>query len=445
MTSLRKVLIVNTADRGGGAEQVAATLLDGFESLGTETWLAVGAKRSQDPRVLPVYQHPRVDYSRPRRRAAARAVELGRAVDRRLGREDLAHWSTAALLTLAGSPPDLVLCVNLHGGYFDLRELACLSRRVPVVLRLADSWLFTGHCAVPPGCGRWEHGCGSCPDLATPPAVRRDLTAYNWRRKRRLLAGARVHVTTPSRWLMDRARRSLLAPAIVGSRVVPNPIDTAVFAPGSRDAARAELGLDPGAAVLAFVSNLGATNPHKDFATLRRAVSRLTGAPEPGRALELLVVGAEAPEERPAPGLRVRHLPYERSRRRMAAVYRAADVYVHAARDESFCLTAAEALACGTPVVASASGGLTEVVDHARTGLVVAPGDDARLARGVDELLGDPARRERMGRLGGATVRRRYGGDRPVGELHAWCEEIAARGAAPAPHARVPQAVAAPA
>jgi glycosyltransferase involved in cell wall biosynthesis len=420
--SLGRVLIVNTADRGGGAERVSMDLLDGFARLGTETWLAVGDKRTDHPRVVPVYTGANGGLGGRARRGA---VEARRRIDRRLGLEDLAHWSTRDLLELTGAPPDLVICNNLHGGYFDLRELPGLSRRLPVVLRLADSWAFTGHCAVPPGCSRWEHGCGSCPDLATPPAVRRDLTAHNWRRKRRILAGARLHVVAPSRWLADRARRSLLAPAIVSSRVVPNGIDLSAFRPGPREPARAELGLDPDAAVLVFVSNLGAANPHKDFPTLRRMLERLAGGGT-RRPLELVVAGGGAPDEEPAPGVRIRHLPYIDSDDRLATVYRAADLYVHAAPAETFCLAAAEALACGTPVVAAAAGGLAEVVEHERTGVVVGAGDDTGAAAAVEALLADPDRRARMGALAAETARGRFGRERAVHDLHAWCTELVA-------------------
>jgi glycosyltransferase involved in cell wall biosynthesis len=396
-------------------------MLEGLRGLGVEAWLAVGVKRTDHPHVVPVHANARGGLGARARRGA---VEARRRIDRGLGLEDLAHWSTRDLLELTDTPPDLVICNNLHGGYFDLRELPRLSRRIPLVLRLADSWTFTGHCAVPSGCSRWEHGCGSCPDLATPPAIRRDLTAYNWRRKRRILSGARLHVVAPSRWLVARAQRGLLASAIVSTRVIPNGVDLATFTPGSRASARAELGLDPDAHVLAYVSNLGAANPHKDFATLRRMVGRL--ARNSSRPLELIVAGAAASDETPAPGARIRHLPYIESGERLAAVYRAADLYVHAAAAETFCLAAAEALACGTPVVMAASGGPEEVIDQDRTGLVLAPGDDAAAAGAVSALLADPDRRARMGALAAATARTRFGRDQAVGELHAWCEELVA-------------------
>ncbi|MDX6698808.1 MAG: hypothetical protein QOE65_2205 [Solirubrobacteraceae bacterium] len=420
-----KAVIVNTADVGGGAERMAMTLLDGFEALGTETWLAVGDKRTDHPRVMPFYLSPHLDYrphARPARRAA---LAVRRGLTRRLGHEDFDHPYTHRLLELTGTAPDVVLCKNLHGGYFDLRALGPLARRVPVVLSLADSWIFTGHCAVPSGCSRWERGCGSCPDLALPPAVRRDATAGNWRRKQRMLAGAGVFALAPSRWIEERARRSLLAPAVRDWRVVANGIDLGVFAPGSRREARRDLGLDPDRHVALFVANLGAASGIKDFATVRAAVRRL--AEEAGRELDLLVVGGGPEIEPVGGGVRIRRVGFQAQPEAMARLYRAADVHVHSAREETFGLAAAEAMACGIPVVSASSGGIEEVVRHDRTGVLVAPGDSAALASALGGLLDDDARRARLGAAAAADAARRFDSRRMVSETHAWCVEAAER------------------
>jgi glycosyltransferase involved in cell wall biosynthesis len=423
--------VVNTADRAGGADRVARDVLNGFPELGTETSLAVAEKHTDDPRVIPFDRSPHVDY-RPYTSTRSRfLLEARRTIHRAVGLEDFNHPYSHHLLELTGSSPDLVFCNNLHGEYFDLRVLPGLSRRLPVVLRLADNWTFTGHCATPLGCTRWETGCGSCPDLTIPPLVERDATAFNWRRKRRILSRARLFVVTPSHWLLERARRSLLAPAIDAAAVVPNGIDLDTFRPEGPVEDRRALGIDPDAKLLLFVCNRGITNPAKDFPTLRAALELLS---REGRdeQLELLVVGRRAPRERLGERVRIQHLPYIASPRDLAALYRAADLYVHSSPEEGFCGTAAEALACGTPVVAAAGGGTAEVVEHGRTGVVTPPGRPDELAAGIGSLILDDRLRARMAEAAADSAHRRFDRRRMVAALHAWCVE-AHRNFAPDP------------
>jgi glycosyltransferase involved in cell wall biosynthesis len=408
MADLRKAVIVNTSDAGGGAERVSMDLLNGFDSLGTEAWLAVAQKRTNHPRVVTFYASPEVDYSpaHPIRRARLRAR---RRLDERIGLEDFNHPYTRHVIDLTGSRPDVLLCNNLHGGYFDLRQLPWLSLRVPIVLRLADGWLFTGHCAVPGNCERWRTGCGRCPDLAAPPSIARDATRINWQRKRWIYARSRVFVTAPSRWMLDRARKSILAPAIAGARVIPNGVDLEIFRPDGAAWTR------PAVPRLVFAANGGAANPNKDFATVRAAARKLDGP------LELVSVGGTARVEDLGGGVRIRHEP-KLPPDRLADLYRSAVAYVHASAEESFGLTAAEALACGTPVAAASAGGISEVIEDGLTGFVHPPGDADGLAASLQRLLNGDGVRERMGAV--AVERRsRLDRGRMAREMHSLCTE----------------------
>jgi D-inositol-3-phosphate glycosyltransferase len=80
----------------------------------------------------------------------------------------------------------------------------------------------------------------------------------------------------------------------------------------------------------------------------------------------------------------------------LSTYYRAADACLVPSRSESFGLVALEAAACGTPVVASAVGGLTTLVDHGRTGFLVDSGDPAAYAAAVRRVVDEPLAAERM-------------------------------------------------
>ena len=99
--------------------------------------------------------------------------------------------------------------------------------------------------------------------------------------------------------------------------------------------------------------------------------------------------------------------------------YRSAAVLVVPSIDEGLGLVAAEGLLCETPVVAFRSGGLTDVVEHERTGFLVSPGDHGALASAIGRVLAHPeeaARLARAGRISALSafspevVARRYSG-----------------------------------
>jgi glycosyltransferase involved in cell wall biosynthesis len=420
---LKKVLIVNTADSGGGAERVSMAVLDGFLELGLDAWLLVGNKTGDHSRVVPFHASPFFDYRPHDTASAMEANERRRRLDASAGLEDFNYPYSHHISELTGSAPDLVLCHNLHGGYFDLRALRGLSARVPVALRLFDTWLQAGHCAYSLGCDRWLAGCGQCPDLTIQPAISRDASHINLLRKKGVFHASRVFFSAETRWMLDRAQRSVLAPAALCWKHIPGGVDLRTFFPGSAVEARQELGLDPDGKLLLYVANEGVSNRYKDFATVRRALERLR-AGSPGGPITLLVVGSSAPDHEVGPGVTIRQVGYVASRPRLAAFYRAADIMVHSAIEETFGNVVAEAMACGTPVVAASGGGVVELIDHGRTGLVLPPGHTDRLAEALAELLDAPRRCTEMGAAAASAARHRFDSRVMIRNLYSWCTEI---------------------
>jgi glycosyltransferase involved in cell wall biosynthesis len=439
-----RILQVSTYDTIGGAERVAWNLSQIYRERGLGSWLAVGHKLGTDPHVLPVPNgegvakwarlwrgvEARLESAEERRQLAPTArrfahvvAEPRRALDQYRGIEDFRFPGTWQLLSLTGRAPDIVHCHNLHGGYFDLRALPWLSARVPVVLTLHDAWLLSGHCAHSFDCERWRTGCGHCPDLTIDPAIRRDATAHNWRRKREIFQNSRLYVATPSRWLMRKVEDSMLATGIVERRVIPNGVDLAVFRPSDGRASRAALGISDEALVILFAATAIRRNMWKDYATVQEAVGRASEALS-GRPVVFLALGEDAPPERIGQA-EVRFL--SRPDPEFAATcYAAADVYVHAARADTFPNTILEALACGTPVVATAVGGIPEQVEDGRTGLLVPLGDARALADGLTDLLSDTHLRQRMGRCGVEEARIRFDVQRQASDYLEWYSELVA-------------------
>lgn len=175
--------------------------------------------------------------------------------------------------------------------------------------------------------------------------------------------------------------------------VVHPGVDLTTFTPGDRLAARAALGLDAGAHIVAFV---GRIQPLKAPDVLLRAAALLPD-------VQVLIAGGPSGSGLATPdnlvklaaelGItdRVTFLPPQ-SRDSLVQVYRAADIVAVPSYSESFGLVAVEAQACGTPVVAAAVGGLPVAVRDGVTGALVDGHDPDDWARTLgDVLAADPA------------------------------------------------------
>lgn len=192
--------------------------------------------------------------------------------------------------------------------------------------------------------------------------------------------------------------------------VIPPGVDHSVFTPGPAGRVRRHwrVGDDP---VLLVV---GRIQPLKG---VDLAVRTLAALDHP-RA-HLVVVGGPSGAEGEAELTRLRRLVHDlglsdrvrfeppQAHEALAAYYRDADVVLVPSRSESFGLVALEAAACGTPVVATAVGGLRSVITHGASGYIADDRDPQTFAGYVAEILGD-ADRAAMLRTRAAQESRRY-------------------------------------
>ena len=169
--------------------------------------------------------------------------------------------------------------------------------------------------------------------------------------------------------------------------VIPNGVDTAMFRDAQPDQGfTADLGLALGTFLFGF---LGRFMPQKGFATIIQALSIMESAGQ-ARAYRLAALGSGDYLEwygklarQGGVEHRIAFLPF---RRDVAGVYRALDAVVMPSRWEAYGLVAAEALCCGTPLVASNCVGLREVVADTPA-LVVPPEDPQALARAMTAAM----------------------------------------------------------
>lgn len=105
----------------------------------------------------------------------------------------------------------------------------------------------------------------------------------------------------------------------------------------------------------------------------------------------------------------------------------AADLGLFTSDSESFCLSILEAMAFGRPSVSTSVGGIPEVIDQGRSGLLVPSGAPADMAQAVASLIADPELRDRLGRAAQEKARAEFSADRIVSRYEAFYRAVQAR------------------
>jgi glycosyltransferase involved in cell wall biosynthesis len=378
-----KVVLIHAADSGGGAERSTLFLHLTLLKMGHDSRLYVGYKNTDAPGVHEI----------ERRRAFPGIMRMCQWLENNLGWQHLYSPGFRKLKKVIDPDTDILHIHSIwgSGGFADVGALPALSRRFPTIITLREQWLTTGHCSYSYDCDRFQNGCGRCPDLTIAPAISRDGTRFNFIRKRVAVRRSRVHITTVSNWM----RQMALASPIMARKeisVIYNGVDDSIFSPGSQGEARKALGIPEGRFVV-LIAGQSIEGIHRGEA--QHAIKAINHYKDE-RILPLLV-GRSAhlvAETLSVPSI---VLPFQESPEAMAKCYQAADVTAVCSEVESFGRIAAESQACGTPVIAFATGGLPEVVKHGVGGLVVPKGDIGALMAAMKYLLENPSELKRMG------------------------------------------------
>ena len=207
-------------------------------------------------------------------------------------------------------------------------------------------------------------------------------------------------VTTPSAWLARATHETLGVPPTVAIEVIPNFVDAERFRP----AGLAPRPL-PAAPVVVHVSNF---RPVKRVPDVVEVFARLR-AERPAR---LRLVG-DGPDRAEVAALAARlgvaaDVEFLGERVDLPAVLREADLFLLPSETESFGLAALEAMASGVPVVASAVGGLPEVIPDGEVGFLCRLGDVEAMAAAAHRLFDDGALHARLSAAARRLAETRY-------------------------------------
>lgn len=279
------------------------------------------------------------------------------------------YWSKAETLRLCAMledfTPDAVHLHVLHGNCVHLPTLFdwLHRRKVSVVVTLHDCWWFTGRCVYPTlyGCDGYTGGCAGCPakrDVC--PSWFFDRAAKMLRDKKRWLLGCgNLSIVAVSDWVARQAEASFLRSANI--RRIYNWVDTDVFKPSDCSELRRSMGFGSKKVVLGVASKWEERKGLKDLCALAERL------PEDYR----LVIVGQIPPSFNLPRS-ITHIPATDSVGELAQLYGMAEVFVNPSKMETFGLTTAEAMACGTPSVVYDVTACPELIGDG-TGAAVSP------------------------------------------------------------------------
>lgn len=302
----------------------------------------------------------------------------------------------AAVLARAVRQVDVVYAT----GIYHRTAAACKLAGVPLVIKVVNDPAFER-------ARNWGRTDGTLESFQQPGV--RDPVSLCLRAARDRALGSAAALIVPSEYLARFVRGWQLRPPV---EVIANPAVVATSLQ-SREQLRASHGMNGLTAVFA-----GRLVAQKNLRMAIEAMRRVEG-------LRLVIVG-EGPErvtltgaiETAAVADRVSILPAV-SQQQAADLMRAADVTLLPSDWENFPHAVVESLAQGTPVIATAVGGVPEIIEHERTGWLVPPGDHQALIAALSRFAGDEQARRRM-REGAGAVRGRYRPER----LFAMAEEL---------------------
>ena len=375
------VLQIGFSDyQGGGGGAIAMYhLYRSLNSAGVEGKILSGIKTLESPESEAISRLPRLE-SQLRR------------ITSRLGLNDIHCLSSFQLKQHEFyQQAELVNFHVIHSGFFNYLAIPALTQSKPAVFTLHDMWHFTGHCAYSFDCDRWKIGCGNCPYPDSYPAIKKDNTRLEWKLKNWVYTRSNLSIITPSRWLAQQAKQSMLNCFPINC--VPNGIDTEAYQPLNPEQCRSVLGIPTGKKVLMF-SAQSLKEYRKGGDILLKALSNLPVSLKAETVLLTLGNGGKTISE--AVDMQSIELGYVSSDRLKSLAYSAADLFIFPTRADNLPLVLQESMACGTPMVSFKIGGVPDLVRSGVTGYLAQPEDAIDLSNGIVQLLEDDAQREKM-------------------------------------------------
>ena len=327
---------------------------------------------------------------------------------------DIANTGTNVISLPELSQADVIHLHWINQGMLSLKDIRrIIESGKPIVWTMHDMWPFTGICHYAGDCDKYTSHCENCPILYK--GNKKDLSFHTFQQKKRMLEGSHIHFVSCSQWLGNMAKRSKL----IGNHSIvsiPNAINTNLFKPRDKQAARHKLGLPMDKQLLLFGS-MKTSDKRKGIDYLVNACELLAKShPDFCKQLGVVILGKESNLYESLFPFPIYSMNYVNSEKELADIYNAVDLYVTPSLQDNLPNTIMEAMACGIPCVGFNVGGIPEMIDHLHNGYVAdyksaedfANGIHWALSEGEYESLSQEAHRKVLTSYSESAVAKRY-------------------------------------
>ena len=416
-----RVLIVNTAERTGGAAIAANRLMNALNHNGIEARMLVRDRQTDSADVVNIAPSWRLKAKFLWERGV---IWLANGLNKHnLFQVDIANAGIDITSLPEFQNADVIHLHWINQGFLSLGDLnRIFESGKPIVLTLHDQWYFTGICHYSGNCDKYQSHCEKCPMLKRSCF---DLAQRVFERKQTIYKGRNLTFVGCSRWMAHLANKSQLThghPVIN----VPNAIDTSVFSPADQGEARKSLGVPVNKKLLLFGAQR-ITDERKGFRYLAEACAHIMKKhPELANDVEVVVLGGDAQNVKSALPFPVHAVNYLNDEKDIAMLYNAVDLFVTPSLQDNLPNTIVEAMSCGTPCIGFNVGGIPEMIDHQVNGYVAEYRNSGDFAEGIawaldpshGNSLRDQARQKAVATYSEAAVAKRYIDVYQIGRAH---------------------------
>jgi glycosyltransferase involved in cell wall biosynthesis len=357
---LLKVIQINTRDIIGGAAIAASRIHRGLINCGIQSIMLVDIKASLDDPTIERLSHglsskmrSRIDYFLLRfLKNKARSIS----------------WFRSKIIRrIIEVNPDVVHLHWVNNGFLAIEQIAQIN--CPVVWTLHDMWAFSDS----------RHYVSE----EESPTYRSELwiDRWVWNRKKRTYSKLKnLTIVTPSNWLAECARNSVLLKGR-NVHVIANGIDTDMYSPKDKNLLRERYQVKKSPYMILFSGYDGVRDARKGFHHLTTAISLVKNVlPE---NVSLGVIGSNGPTDLDELGFKTYYFGNIKDQEVMRDLYALSDLFVLPSTQDNLPNTVIEAMACGCPTIAFNVGGIPDLVDHLDNGYLAELYNEEDFAKGI--------------------------------------------------------------